>query len=283
MLNEKGQCIVAFTPIWQWNPERNALVAQLAIEQTAELLIFTKPAEPGTTLASDIFDARRQQCMGRWIDVLNRSVHLSVPGAHRYGRLASNSYWQFHDRRGRPAALQRRQRLRQALRRRDAATRCDRSCCSAISISAPAMLKPMLEFDRQDTRFHVAGHKLQLLAYFYWVTRDADTVRAYEPLWRPSVELILTSREPESGLLPKDRYAGDIAENVYSLNSNANCWRGLRDVAAMLRRHGRRADEATTTCKRWPPTTATSILAAVSRSERLDAEAAVHSKRAARR
>ena len=39
---------------------------------------------------------------------------------------------------------------------------------------APAMLKPLLEFDRQDTRFHVAGHKLQLLAYFYWLTRDAE-------------------------------------------------------------------------------------------------------------
>jgi hypothetical protein len=99
--------------------------------------------------------------------------------------------------------------------------------------AAPAMLKPLLEFDRQATRFHVAGHKLQLLAYYYWLTRDADTVRAYEPLWRPSVELILTSREPDTGLLPKDNYAGDVSQQVYSLNSNANCWRGLRDVAAM--------------------------------------------------
>src|SRR4029079_17966243 len=99
---------------------------------------------------------------------------------------------------------------------------------------APAMLKPLLQFDRKATRFHVAGHKVQLLAYFYWMTRDARTVREYEPLWRPSVDLILSSRESKSGLLPKDNYAGDIAEQVYSLNSNANCWRGLRDVAAML-------------------------------------------------
>ena len=92
----------------------------------------------------------------------------------------------------------------------------------------------MLQFDRKATRFHVAGHKLQLLAYFYWLTRDARTVREYEPLWRPSIELILSNRESKTGLLPKDNYAGDIAEQVYSLNSNANCWRGLHDVAAML-------------------------------------------------
>jgi hypothetical protein len=98
----------------------------------------------------------------------------------------------------------------------------------------PGMLKSMLEFNRKDTQFHVAGQKLQLLSYFYWLTRDAETVRKYEPLWRQSVELILSNRESDSGLLPKDRYAGDIATKVYSLNSNANCWRGLRDLAAVL-------------------------------------------------
>jgi hypothetical protein len=35
-------------------------------------------------------------------------------------------------------------------------------------------------------------------------------------------------------LLPKDNYAGDISQQVYSLNSNANCWRGLRDMAMVL-------------------------------------------------
>jgi hypothetical protein len=133
---------------------------------------------------------------------------------------------------------------------------------------APAMLKPLLEFNRKDTRFHVAGHKLQLLAYFYWLTRDAQTVRNYEPLWRPSVDLILMSRESETGLLPKDRYAGDIAEQVYSLNSNANCWRGLRDVAAMLADMGEEKE-----AKRLREVAAEyrkAILAAVTKSERLD-------------
>jgi hypothetical protein len=134
----------------------------------------------------------------------------------------------------------------------------------------PGMLKSMLEFNRKDTRFHVAGQKLQLLSYFYWLTRDAETVRKYEPLWRQSVELILTNRESDSGLLPKDRYAGDIATQVYSLNSNANCWRGLRDLAAVLEDLGSK-DEATKLRDEAAGYRA-AILKAVDRSERLDAK-----------
>ena len=48
------------------------------------------------------------------------------------------------------------------------------------------------------------------------------------------IAFIRESRKTENGLLPKDRYAGDINEQVYSLNSNSACWRGLRDMAAVL-------------------------------------------------
>lgn len=132
--------------------------------------------------------------------------------------------------------------------------------------AAREMLKPLLEFNRQATRFHVAGHKLQMLAFYYGITHDAETVLKYEKIWRPFLDLILQSREPTSGLLPKDRYAGDIEEQVYSLNSNANCWRALRDIAAMLEDMGNQ-DEP----KRLRETAAEyrkSILAAVDKSER---------------
>ena len=86
----------------------------------------------------------------------------------------------------------------------------------------PGMLKSMLDFRRENTRFHVAGQKLQLLAFAYWLTHDRSMIRDLKPDWRPSVDLILNSRQKESGLLPKDRYAGDLAKKVYSLDSNAN-------------------------------------------------------------
>jgi hypothetical protein len=98
----------------------------------------------------------------------------------------------------------------------------------------PGMLKSMLEFNRKDTQFHVAGQKLQLVAFYYWLMRDAATIRSLEPLWRQTVDLILKNREQESGLLPKDRYAGDIPTKVYNTDSNANCWKGLHDLAAVL-------------------------------------------------
>src|SRR5207237_4358335 len=84
---------------------------------------------------------------------------------------------------------------------------------------ARKMLGPLLDFNRQVTRFHVAGHKLQLLAHYYWVTRDRDYLRESRAKWEPVIEFIRTSRKTENGLLPKDRYAGDINELVFSLNS----------------------------------------------------------------
>jgi hypothetical protein len=130
------------------------------------------------------------------------------------------------------------------------------------------MVKPMLEFYRQATRVHVAGHKLQLLAHYYWVTRDADSLRAWEPVWGPVLEFVASSRRKDNGLMPPDRYAGDIAQDVFSLSSNANCWRGLRDMAAVLADMGQRerAEALFSEAKVYRE----AILAAVAQSERLD-------------
>ena len=40
-------------------------------------------------------------------------------------------------------------------------------------------------------------------------------------------------------MFPREKYAGDVDTRVYSLNSNANCWRALRDMSVVLRRAGR--------------------------------------------
>jgi hypothetical protein len=67
------------------------------------------------------------------------------------------------------------------------------------------------------------------------VTRDREYLREKEKIWQALADFILCSRrETDNGLVPPDRYAGDFAQEVYSLNSNANCWRGLRDLAAVL-------------------------------------------------
>jgi hypothetical protein len=133
---------------------------------------------------------------------------------------------------------------------------------------ARGMVGPLLDFYRKATRFYVAGHKLQLLAHYYWVTRDADYVRRKEPVWRPVVDFLIESRQMPNGLLPPDNYAGDINQQVYSLNSNANAWRGLRDLAAVLQDMGEKDQAARLVAQARVFREA--ILAAVDKSERRD-------------
>src|SRR5207245_1698937 len=135
---------------------------------------------------------------------------------------------------------------------------------------ARKMVGPLLDFNRQATRFHVAGHKLQLLAHYYWVTRDAAYLRETRPKWEPVIAFIRTSRQTDNGLLPKDNYAGDVNTQVYSLNSNANCWRGLRDMAAVLDDLGER--DRATELRREAAEFRKVILDAVAKSERRDAK-----------
>jgi len=269
VLDENGQSLLAFSSGWQWDADRQALVAQLASGQTAELAVFTKPAEPGAAMSSAQFDQRKRQCLKAWQDLVDRSIGLATPEA------IVNDAWRATLIGTQMVAVE--DRLHYSAGNAYAKLyegECGDTLRSVMLLGhldeAPEMLKPLLEFDRRATRFHVAGQKLQLLAHFYWLTRDAETIRTFEPLWRPSVELILNSREADTGLLPKDNYAGDISTQVYSLNSNANCWRGLRDVAAMLGDMG--SQEEAKKLRQEAAAYRRVILDAVSRSERRDAE-----------
>ncbi len=103
-------------------------------------------------------------------------------------------------------------------------------------------------------------------SYFYWVTREKAYQRAKEPIWQPVVDFIVTSRQATNGLLPPDRYAGDINQNLYVLSSNAHCWRGLRHMTAVLADLGKRdrADRLSREAKVFRQ----AILEAVATSER---------------
>jgi hypothetical protein len=267
--NEEGKCLVAFAGPWKWNTERKALVAKLVGDETAELAVYTKPADEQIAVTSAKYDEAKAACVKEWNGFLARGVTLVTPEQRvndTWRAMLVGTYMLAVDDRLNYSAGNAYAKLYEG--------ECGDVLRSVMLFGhlddARRMLKPLLEFDRKATRFHVAGHKLQLLAYYYWITRDAKTVREYEPLWRPAVELILTSREKETGLLPKDNYAGDIAEQVYSLNSNANCWRGLRDVAAMLEDMGDKdeAEKLRSVAAEYRNV----ILNAVAKSERLDAK-----------
>lgn len=233
VLNKQGECVAAFGPDWRWQEDRSALVAKISPDHSAELATYSKPGKIDVAVSRDVYELRKVQCIEAWEKLLSRGAHLTVPEpivndawralvvgnfmtvvGDKPNYSAGNAYGHLYE------------------------AECGDTLRSFLLYGqwqvGPGMLKSMLEFNRKDTQFHVAGQKLQLVAYYYWLTRDAETIRKLAPLWNKSVELILNSREAKSGLLPKDRYAGDISTKVYSLNSNANCWRGLRDLAAAL-------------------------------------------------
>ncbi len=265
--DEKGQVIVGFEPAWKWQANDRSLLAPLASGQSADLVVFARSGPPIEALTAAKYEECRQACVAKWEDVLGRSIRLTTPEA------VVNDAWRsmiigdfmtavgdrLHYSAGNAYAKLYQGECGDALRS---------MLLFGYADAARDMLKPLLEFYREATRTHVAGHKLQLLAWYYWVTRDAEIVRDHEALWRKSLDFILNNREPATGLLPKDRYAGDIDENVYSLNSNAGCWRGLRDVAVILDEIGRKEEAAR--LLEQAAVYRKAILDAVAKSERLD-------------
>jgi hypothetical protein len=266
----EGRALVLHDSQWTWDDARRRLRARLAPGVAAVLVVLTRPLpSPFPTLAENPHDARRRACADLWKRWLGRGSALTIPepivqnawrslvvgnfliaDGDRMNYSAGNAYDHLYEAECGDAA--------RAL------------MLYGFQDEARRMLTPLLAFDRQATRFHVAGHKLQLLAHYYWVTRDADSLRALGPAWGPVIDFILRSRQPDRGLLPPDRYAGDIAQDVYSLNSNASCWRGLRDMAAVLADLGEkvRSEKLASEARAFRK----AILKAVAVSERRDIE-----------
>jgi hypothetical protein len=230
--DEKGLTVVRYGPGWKWDPDKAELSAVAGNDKLAELIVFTKPiADPPKEFPS--FDAEHRACVEAWTKLLGRGTSLNIPEPivqNAWRALIVGQYQIAVGDRMHYSAGNAYDHLYEA--------ECGDAVRSLLlfgqTADARKMLGPLLDFNRQATRFHVAGHKLQLLAHYYWVTRDKDGLKELRPKWDPVIAFVRESRKTENGLLPRDRYAGDINEQVYSLNSNAACWAGLRDMAAVL-------------------------------------------------
>jgi hypothetical protein len=231
--DEQGNTVLRPEPGWTWDSAKGELTAAVGDGATPVLVVFTKPAsalpKPFPTEIGE-----RQACVDVWKGVVERSgagfdtPELVVQSA--WQALVTGQYLIAVGDRMHYSAGNAYDHLYEA--------ECGDAVRSLLLFGhvddARKMIGPLLDFNRQATRFHVAGHKLQLLAHYYWVTRDQKYLDEVRAKWEPVVQFVRESRKTDNGLLPKDRYAGDIAEQVYSLNSNTACWRGLRDMAAVL-------------------------------------------------
>jgi hypothetical protein len=270
VLDAEGRALVLYGPGWTWDGAGRTLRAEPAPGRPVELVVLTHPlAPPVPELTAAVYDGERRACLERWEGLLAKGTRLAIPepvvqNAWR-ALIVGNFLIAVGDRMHYSAG-----NAYDHLYEAECGDATRAMMLYGFADESGRMVKPLLEFNRQATRYHVAGHKLQLLAQYYWVSRDADRLRAWEPIWGPAIEFVTSSRRKDNGLLPPDRYAGDIAQDVFSLNSNANCWRGLRDMAAVLADLGQRgrADALAREAKAFRE----AILDAVARSERLDTE-----------
>jgi hypothetical protein len=233
-----GRSLLLHDGSWTWDRETRQLRSRVEAGASARLVVLTEPMpDPGAVLDSAGFPASERRCEEVWTALVGRGTQLAIPESivqDAWRALVAGQFLIADGDRMNYSAGNAYDHLYEA------------ECGDAVRSlllwgyvdEARRMVKPLLDFNRQATRFHVAGHKLQLLADYYWLTRDEGSLRGWEPTWRPVIDFLLQSRRPDNGLLPPDRYAGDIAQDVYSLNSNANAWRGLHNMAAVLKELG---------------------------------------------
>lgn len=228
-----GKVCYCVGPGWNFRWAVGGVFAQLKKGESVTIAIATHPARAPFPADAGAFDKAHEQAVATWQQLLDHSTQIEVPeplvnDAWRalvcgsYGLLdgdrlcysAGNQYSHLYEAEGGDAV-----RSLLLWGRRD---------------DVRPMIVELLKFSRKGLEFHQAGLKLQLIASYYWLTRDAQFVREQAPLWRPEVQRIIDGREKSSGLLPREQYAGDIPTPVYSLNVDANSWAGLHHIAAVL-------------------------------------------------
>lgn len=264
--NDKSQILAQFDEAWKWDSGKKEFAGNL---RPGSSLVFVVFSEPVTAAAlPPLTDAAcrrlREECVEAWERILAKATRFEAPeeivnttrkalivgsimcmkgDAICYG--AGNGY------------------------ERQFLAECADSMRSlavwGFVEDAKRMTLPLLRYVQPGLKYHEAGHKLQMLSHVYWMTRDSEFVRAHRDLWYKEARYIMDDREADTGLLPRDNYAGDIETPVYSLNSSSNAWRGLRDMAAVMDEIGDRAEARTMHAAAAPLRSA--VVAAVEKSE----------------
>lgn len=251
--NTNAYAWIWFGTSWQWNSASSSLTTKLLSGETAYLAIAAQPAAQPVRIPdlAGAYDEQSRACESTWKGYLNNGMALSVPEPVVNNAWRSQIIGDYMLLKGDDANYSYAnsyERLYEA--------ECGDTVRSLMLFGyaqdTPRMMVPLLNFSRTNgnysLKFHQAAFKLQMLAHYYWLTRDAGFIRDHKTDWQREVDLLSTSREPGTGILPKEQYAGDIFDRIYSLNANANGWRGLRDIAAVLfdignREEGQRIDD----------------------------------------
>jgi len=243
LVDKDGQALLWSGGNWRWDENWGFLKADITPDSDQYLVVFTEPwkTDMQEKLAEKIYDTHRAKTIETWQKLLDRGMQVQTPeevvnNAWRamlvttFSLIRDNIMWySAHNQ-------------YQALYVGEGSDAVRSLMLWGFLDDASQLIPPIIRSYRPGVVYHRAGFKLQLLDHYYWLTRDADYVEKNRELWLPEVERIINDRNSENGLLPKERYCGDIPRHVYTLNSNANSWRGLRDTAVILEEMGNKEE-----------------------------------------
>jgi len=267
--DETGRVVLAFDEtIWEFNKAHSSLLNKEKHPSSGVVMIVTPRMEinstPGTVSATnhapavdeenagiggvkaaqspsikcpriteDFFNQQRDQAIQRWNQILADGTNIQVPEAvvnNASRNLIVQQYEILHGDHLNYSAGNQYSRMY--------SNECGDSMRSLLlyghTETAAKVIPPLFVYRRPGIELHDGAFKLEFLADYYFATRDAKLIRDNRNLWQHEIDLILTKRQPGTGLLPRERYCSDIETPVISLNTNANCWRGLRDMSVVL-------------------------------------------------
>ncbi len=229
--------LVGFSRLFEWQASENSLVARLEPGDWAHLWISVNSSHRRE--GGDPGEAQHSQDVTAsfWEKWLAQAAHVEVPEA-----LVNNAWRSLMI--GTAMLIKGDELCYSAGNGYERQYECE--CGDAVRAlllyghgeRARTLLPPLMVYRQQGLAFHDAGFKLQLLAHHYWLTRDRKAVEELRPQWETEVQRIVDGRRTDTGLFPPENYCGDIHEQVHTLTSNSCCWRGLRDMAAVLRDMG---------------------------------------------
>jgi hypothetical protein len=239
--DDQGQVLACFDNRWRW--ERQRAQARLAPNASATLAVPTKPIPVSARFdfTTATYGQERETCARTWRQILAHGMNVETPeprvnnawrqlliqnfeliNGDRMHYSAGNQYDQLYEAEGSDAALA--------------------MMTWGYEDDMRRLMVPLFDFTRKGLEFHQAGFKLLNLSRYYWQTRDAAAVKELRPRWEKEARRLDANRTGLNGLYPKERYCGDIATPVYTINANAKGWRALRDLSAVLAEVGEQAE-----------------------------------------
>jgi hypothetical protein len=235
VFDSNKRILLAYDDNFEWRAARSALMSKEKHAGTAYVIVFTQPADVAKVRSAGekTYEEERQQCEKTWNGLLSAGTNVRVAEQYvndAWRSLLVGTYMIYAG-----------EQLNYSAGNQYARKYAHESGESMRSLllwghakDAAEAIPPILKYRRKNIEFHDGGYKLTNVADCYFVTRDAELVRETRDLWQPEIDHIVNSIDPKTGLLPREKYCSDIDTPVISINANAICWRGLRDMGLVL-------------------------------------------------